>query len=99
MLVEGFMKPDDDMVKRELFDDQGNYNWGETDLLLRLTVEVRKFSKKGFLRPPPQELIFINRKTLGVFNFLRKLDAQINCHHKILKFIDPQSPDSADQAS
>ncbi len=60
------------------------YDWKANDLPRRVLQKALKF-KNFDLRPPPQNIIFLDRKTAGVFTFLAVLRANINAR----KIIDP----------
>ena len=63
---------------------QGTYNWKQTDLPGRVVKKAWQF-KNFDLRAPPKDILFIDRKTGGVFIFLSVLRADINAR----KIIDP----------
>ena len=68
----------------EPFKSEGNYNWKANDLpnrVIRSALQFRNFD----LRSPPREILFLDRKTAGVFTFLSGLEANINAR----KIIDP----------
>jgi predicted unusual protein kinase regulating ubiquinone biosynthesis (AarF/ABC1/UbiB family) len=56
----------------------GIYNWGETDLPNRVGVSASKLAISFRLRPPPREIVFLDRKMAGVFIFLSVLKAQVD---------------------
>lgn len=94
----GFIKPDDDPKLVELFIslsfetvepfEGGVYDWKKTDLPQRITQGAFKLAQGYPLRTPPQEFLFLNRKTAGVFIFLSVLGAQINSRDLILKYLN-----------
>lgn len=55
----------------------GNYDWKKSDLLGRVFKQALRF-KNFDLRTPPKNLLFLDRKTAGVYIFLSVLHAQIN---------------------
>lgn len=68
----------------EPFKAEENYNWKLNDLpkrVVRSALQFRNFD----LRSPPQDILFLDRKTAGVFTFLSVLGANINAR----KIIDP----------
>lgn len=82
--VEPFLTPDDPRLKAGKMSVDGVYHWKETDLPHRVMKKALQF-KNFDLRTPPQDMIFLDRKTGGVFIFLSVLQAQINAR----KIIDP----------
>jgi predicted unusual protein kinase regulating ubiquinone biosynthesis (AarF/ABC1/UbiB family) len=64
------------------------YDWKNTDLPQRLTQKAFKMVQKFPLRTPPKELLFLDRKTGGVFIFCSVMQAKMNSRHLLLKFID-----------
>jgi hypothetical protein len=59
-------------------DSEGNYDWKKSDLPKRLTAKALKIIRGFPLRTPPREVIFLDRKTGGVFVFLSVLGAKLN---------------------
>ncbi len=61
----------------EPFKAEKSYNWKNNDLpnrVLKNALQFRNFD----LRSPPQDILFLDRKTAGVFTFLSVLGADIN---------------------
>ncbi len=68
----------------EPFKSAGDYNWKTNDLpnrVIKSALQFRNFD----LRAPPRDILFLDRKTAGVFTFLSGLEAKINAR----KIIDP----------
>ncbi len=82
--VEPFWTVDDPRNTAGKVNASGNYNWKQTDLPGRVVKKAMQF-KNFDLRSPPQEILFLDRKTGGVFIFLSVLAADINAR----KIIDP----------
>lgn len=82
--VEPFWTPDDKRNTKGKVLPDGTYNWKETDLPGRVVKKAVQF-KNFDLRSPPKEILFLDRKTGGVFIFLAVLKAHINAR----KIIDP----------
>lgn len=82
--VEPFWTPDDPRNKLKKIASDGTYHWKESDLPGRVVKKAIQF-KNFDLRSPPREIIFLDRKTGGVFIFLSILKAQINAR----KIIEP----------
>jgi predicted unusual protein kinase regulating ubiquinone biosynthesis (AarF/ABC1/UbiB family) len=54
------------------------YDWKISDLPTRLTKKALKIVQSFSLRAPPREIVFLDRKTAGVFIFLSVLGAKLN---------------------
>lgn len=85
--VEPFMLPTDPRQKGPM-DKQGNYDWKNTDLPKRLSNKVMEILKKYSWRTPPKELLFLDRKTGGVFIILSMLKANMNSRDILMKHLD-----------
>jgi predicted unusual protein kinase regulating ubiquinone biosynthesis (AarF/ABC1/UbiB family) len=83
--VEPFMAPEDPRNARGHINAAGEYNWKTSDLPQRLTKEGFRMVQTFRLRPPPQEILFLDRKTAGVFIFCAVMRAQINSRHLLTK--------------
>ncbi|MBC7419368.1 MAG: AarF/ABC1/UbiB kinase family protein [Bdellovibrio sp.] len=68
----------------EPFTVDGTYHWKDSDLPGRVVKKAIQF-KNFDLRSPPREILFLDRKTGGVFIFLSVMKADINSR----KVIDP----------
>ncbi|MEQ1723452.1 MAG: AarF/ABC1/UbiB kinase family protein, partial [Pseudobdellovibrio sp.] len=68
----------------EPFAPEGSYQWKANDLPNRVIKKAIQF-KNFDLRSPPRDILFLDRKTGGVFIFLSVLGALINAR----KIIDP----------
>ncbi|MCB0391218.1 MAG: AarF/ABC1/UbiB kinase family protein [Bdellovibrionales bacterium] len=60
------------------FDENGNYNYAESQLPQRIADAGKDIVLKFNYRIPPKELVFLDRKMGGTFTFLSSLKAQIN---------------------
>lgn len=85
--VEPFMLPTDPRQKGPM-DKYGNYDWKNTDLPKRLSNKVIEILKKYSWRTPPKELLFLDRKTGGVFIILSMLKANLNSREVLMKHLD-----------
>ena len=89
----GFLRPGDSEEHRRLFYDicvaitepfqkdklkEGVYDWGKSDLPQRLLARTGEVLRAFKLRPPPREIIFLDRKLGGVFVALSRLGAKTN---------------------
>lgn len=75
------------MMTVEPFTKDEIYDWGNSDLPQRLTKKVFQMIQKFELRPPPREILFLDRKTGGVFIFLKVLRAEFNGRPLLLKYL------------
>lgn len=91
--VEPFLTPDDPRLPPKVMDDAGNYDWKNTDLPQRLSKKVFAVIRQHAWRTPPREVIFLDRKTGGVFIFMSVLRARCQGRELLLKHLD-RSTDS-----
>ncbi len=84
--VEPFWAPDDEKNASGRIQVDGVYNWKQTDLPGRVVKKALQF-KNFDLRTPPKDILFIDRKTGGVFIFLAVLQAEINARKIIEPFL------------
>lgn len=94
-----FLTENDDPALKKLFEDfclmtvepftkDQDYDWGASDLPRRLTQKVFQMIQKFELRPPPREILFLDRKTGGVFIFLSVLKAKLNGRPLLLEYLE-----------
>lgn len=93
----GFIKPDDDAKLIALFQDfcfqtvepfgPNAYDWKKTDLPRRITQLAIRIAREFPLRTPPREIVFLDRKTAGVFIFLSVLGAKFEARSLIKKYL------------
>lgn len=93
----GFLKPEDSDELKNAFQDfcsstlepfkSTNYNWKETTLPQRVTQKAMKLLRGFTWRTPPQDIVFLDRKTGGVFIFLSILGAEINAREILEKYL------------
>lgn len=86
--VEPFLAKDDPRVPNGLMDSEGRYNWKASDLPTRLTKKAFQMIQKFQVRTPPKEVLFLDRKTGGVFVFLCVLRANVKARDIILKYLE-----------
>lgn len=86
--VEPFIEPHDPRNTRGVIDAEGNYDWKNTDLPQRLSKKVFQIIRKFQFRTPPREIIFLDRKTGGVFIFLAVLRAKVRGRDLLMKYLD-----------
>lgn len=88
MTIEPFMSPEDPRNQPGRVDPTGCYDWRNSDLPKRLTNKVFQMIRKYDLRPPPREILFLDRKTGGVFIFMSVLGAKVNGRQLLLKYLE-----------
>jgi predicted unusual protein kinase regulating ubiquinone biosynthesis (AarF/ABC1/UbiB family) len=89
--VEPFIAFGDPRNTKGQINAAGEYDWKNTDLPQRLTRLVFQMIQKFEVRPPPREILFIDRKTGGVFIFCSVMKAQINSRNIMLQYCKPNS--------
>jgi predicted unusual protein kinase regulating ubiquinone biosynthesis (AarF/ABC1/UbiB family) len=87
-MVEPFISYDDPRNSKSQIDGTGEYDWSQSDLPDRLTKIVFSMIQKFHLRSPPKEVVFLDRKTGGVFIFLKVAKAKINGRKILWPYID-----------
>lgn len=85
--VEPFL-PKDDPRQKGPVDENGNYDWKNTDLPQRLSKQVLNIVKDFKWRTPPREILFLDRKTGGVFIILSLIKAKMNARPIMMKYLD-----------
>jgi predicted unusual protein kinase regulating ubiquinone biosynthesis (AarF/ABC1/UbiB family) len=85
--VEPFLTPDDPRLPPRVMDSAGNYDWKNTDLPQRLSKKVFAVIRQHAWRTPPREVIFLDRKTGGVFIFMSVLRARCQGRELLLKYL------------
>lgn len=63
------------------------YDWSKTDLPKRITKIISEVIREFKVRTPPREVVFLDRKTTGVFIFLNILGAKIQSRDLIQKYL------------
>lgn len=84
--VEPFMTYDDPRNTQRKISVSGEYDWKKTDLPERVIKNALQFRKFN-LRTPPRDIIFLDRKTAGVFMFLHTLGARINARQLVSPYL------------
>ena len=77
-LIRLFMEP---------FEVRGAYNWGETDVAQRIRTSLPNFALSFKLRPPPKDLVFLNRKIVGVYFFASQIKSKYDPRPILEKFV------------
>ncbi len=86
--VEPFISHDDPRNKSGRVDKDGVYDWKNTDLPQRLSKKAFQIVRQHSWRTPPREMIFLDRKTGGVFIFLSILRAKVRGRDLLLKYLE-----------
>ena len=87
LFVEPFFLPGDPLVPQRLVDAEGRYSWGESDLPKRVIKQGSEVALLMRLRPPPPEVVFLDRKMGGIFVFLRVLGVRIRTREMLLSYL------------
>jgi predicted unusual protein kinase regulating ubiquinone biosynthesis (AarF/ABC1/UbiB family) len=64
------------------------YRWGETDLVERLSNSARDAIFAFKFRQPPREAVFLNRKFIGTYFILRKINFTFGPRLLMLKYLN-----------
>lgn len=91
LFAEPFHHPESPARNSKLMDQDGKYRWGESDLPRRVVKEASRLAVKFKFRPPPKEVVFLDRKLGGVFTVLHKLGAQIESRRLFFSYLDRPS--------
>lgn len=86
--VEPFLTSENPGHNPEFLNLHEEYNWKKSDLPQRLTKKVFKIIQTFKVRAPPREVLFLDRKTGGVFIFLKVLGAQLNAHQMLKSYLE-----------
>lgn len=84
--VEPWLSPRDPRVPAPLVDGKGCYIWSKSDLPSRVTAMAARYALSFKMRPPPREVLFLDRKIGGVFIVLKVLDARFKTDHLLARF-------------
>lgn len=72
----------------EPFSSDGIYDWSKSDLPQRVTRKGAEMIWSAKLRPPPREVVFLDRKMGGVFILLSALGAKIRSRELLEKYFN-----------
>ena len=87
LFTEPFHTSDTPGVSSHLFDPDGSYRWGESDLAKRVAKKGTEFVFAFKLRTPPREILFLDRKLGGIFVFLSVLKVRLRGKEIVQKYI------------
>jgi predicted unusual protein kinase regulating ubiquinone biosynthesis (AarF/ABC1/UbiB family) len=87
LIVEPFRKPFDAVVPPGLYTPGGAYRFGDTDLPVRVgqTAALKMMSRH--FKIPPQEIIFLHRRIVGVLVTLKTLRAELRLHELLKPYL------------
>lgn len=91
MTVEPFLDPGDPRNQEGQVAADGTYDWKNSDLPQRLTKKIIEMIRRFELRPPPREILFLDRKTGGVFVFMSVMGAKIRARDLLLGYLQRRS--------
>lgn len=73
-VMEPFYEPGDPrLISSSVLDAEGFYDWASSDINRRLARLSWEMIKAFHLKPPPKEVLFLDRKTGGIFVLMRSL--------------------------
>ena len=84
---EPFYPPETPHVASHLFDKDGCYLWDQSDLPKRVARKGTQLAFAFRLRPPPREIVFLDRKLSGIFTFLSVLKVRFRGHELVQPYI------------
>jgi len=87
LIVEPFEAPDAAGPGQQWRNDKGEYRWGASDLPKRVALAASKASLSVSFRVPPKEFLFLHRKLGGVFVFLAELNAELDAHTLLRRYM------------
>lgn len=91
MSVEPFLSPEDPRNENQRISASGEYDWKNSDLPQRLSRKGIEMIRRYDLRPPPREILFLDRKTGGVFILMSVLGAKVAARGLLLKYLSKSS--------
>lgn len=78
LALEPWLSADNPRANFDNLDRQGYYMWSQSDLPNRVSKKGAEYALTFKLRPPPREVVFLDRKIGGVFIVLKTLDARFD---------------------
>lgn len=89
--IEPFLEPEDPRLPVGVMDEAGCYDWKNTDLPQRISKKILNVIRHFAWRTPPREILFLDRKTGGVFIFMSVLRAHCRGRDLLLKHLGRSS--------
>ena len=88
LVIEPWLHKDDPRANQSLLSRKGHYLWAHSDLPSRVTKMGAEYALTFKMRPPPKEVVFLDRKIGGVFIVLKTLEAQFDGHQLMKSFLE-----------
>jgi len=66
---------------------KGEYRWAESKLPRRVAKKASQASLSKYFALPPKEFMFMNRKLMGVYSFVKTLEAEFNGGEVLKKYL------------
>ncbi len=92
LICEPFATANMSGIRNDLFDAEGKYSWGASDLPKRVAKRGTQMVFNLSLRTPPREAIFLDRKLGGTFIFLSALKVCLNGRDILGKYLPLERP-------
>lgn len=77
------------LLSLEPFRKPGVFAWSESDLPKRILARKPEFVRAFKFRPPPKDVLFLNRKIGGVYQFLARLGARFEPQKELEFYLSP----------
>ena len=94
LICEPFALPHRPDVRADLFDADGAYDWGRSDLPRRVARLGAQIVLNLSLRTPPREALFLDRKLGGTFIFLSMLKVRLRGRDILAQYLPLSLPDA-----
>lgn len=85
--VIGFSKKYQSSWGEVQIENENAFDWQKTDIVNRFSDKAKDAVFAFKLRPPPREMIFINRKLMGTYFIVRKLGVKFGPRHLLLHYL------------
>ena len=87
MIAEPFEAPGTEGRNSDWRNERGEYRWGASDLPKRVAQAASQASLSISFRVPPKEFLFLHRKLGGVFVLLAELNAELDAHPLLRRYM------------
>jgi len=87
LIVEPFAESGSSDANTHFTNEQGQYQWGESDLPQRFALASSKASLSFSFRVPPKEFVFLHRKLGGVFMLLSEMKAELQARSLLQRYL------------
>ena len=85
--LEGFCEICEYYLEPFVSESGEEYDWGKSDLLKRAATKGAQVAFSFRLRPPPSEVVYLDRKFGGIFITLSVLNVRANCRGLLKKYL------------